>query len=73
MLRKMKSGVCLLCTLLVILSVFVIKAEASPVYYAGTGHYYDFISGSFTWDQAKAAAEALSYNGAQGYLATLTS
>lgn len=71
--RKMKSGVCLICTLLVILSAFVVKAEASPVYSLETGHYYDFIRGSFTWDQARAAAEALSYNGAQGYLATLTS
>lgn len=73
MLRKMKTGVCFICALFVILSVFVINVQASPVYYPGTGHSYEFISGTFTWDQAKAAAEALSYNGAQGYLATLTS
>ena len=73
MLKKIKTGVCLISTTLLMLFIFTMMAQASPVYYSGTGHSYDFIRGSFNWDQAKAAAETLSYNGAQGYLATLTS
>ena len=51
---------------------FAISAQAAPVYFADTDHYYDFIRGSFTWDAAKTDAEAHSYNGESGYLATLT-
>lgn len=39
-----------------------------------TGHYYQFISNvGITWSNAKTAAEALSYYGLKGYLATLLS
>jgi hypothetical protein len=42
--------------------------------YAGTGHYYEFISSAnITWTNAKTAAEALNYFGLQGYLVTVTS
>lgn len=37
------------------------------------GHYYEFVSGSYTWKEAKTAAAQRSYNGMQGYLATSTS
>jgi len=40
----------------------------------GNGHYYEVVnSGSLTWTEAKEQAEAMSYNGMSGYLATLTS
>ena len=53
------------------------RALAAPVYYGENGHYYERIDceakTGCTWAFAKAAAEACSYNGFQGYLATVTS
>src|SRR4051794_4755221 len=47
---------------------------ATPIYDAGSGHYYDVIfASSITWDDARAAALAQSYLGLQGHLATITS
>lgn len=44
------------------------------VYYPGNGHLYEVVSGdSISWNDAKIAAEARTVNGAQGYLATVTS
>ncbi|MFT3844651.1 MAG: lectin-like protein [Lacibacter sp.] len=40
--------------------------------FSANGHFYEFISGSFTWAQAKAAAAARSFYSMQGYLATIT-
>ena len=37
------------------------------------GHYYEFVSGSQTWEAARAAARNRTFNGLQGYLATITS
>jgi hypothetical protein len=45
----------------------------SALNYSANGHYYQFISGSFTWQAAKAAAAAKTLYGMQGYLATVTS
>jgi hypothetical protein len=43
------------------------------VYFPGNGHLYEVVSGpSISWDDAKIAAEARTVNGAQGYLATVT-
>lgn len=47
--------------------------EAAPLFFAGTGHHYDFVSGSFTWEAAKTDAETLSFMGMPGHLATITS
>ena len=44
-------------------------ATASPA----TGHYYEFVDGNVCWDAAKLNASGMSYNGLQGYLATITS
>ncbi len=45
----------------------------SATAFSANGHYYEFISGSFTWASAKTAAAARSYYSMQGYLATITS
>jgi hypothetical protein len=37
------------------------------------GHFYEYISSGLTWTSAKAAAEARTFQGMQGYLATVTS
>ncbi len=39
----------------------------------GNGHYYEYITGSLSWSQAEAAAQAHTFMGAQGHLATVTS
>lgn len=49
------------------------SAMAAPVQWAGNGHYYEFISAATGFDQALAAAAGSSFNGQQGYLATVTS
>ena len=36
-------------------------------------HYYEYVNGTFTWEQAKQAASNRTLNGLQGYLATSTS
>jgi serine/threonine protein kinase len=38
----------------------------------GNGHYYEFISGKLTWNEAKRLAETRVRNGVKGHLATLT-
>jgi len=48
-------------------------AQATPVYNAANGHYYDINSNPLTWSVAKAAAEALQFNGMNGHLVTITS
>ena len=49
---------------------------AAPVQWSGNGHYYELINGSgneVPWENANTAAQGMSYNGSQGYLATITS
>lgn len=70
---KTKAGLFFLSLMLLILSIYTTVAQAAPAYFPGTGNYYDFISESITWDNAKLDAEAQSYGGVQGHLATLTS
>lgn len=40
---------------------------------SSNGHYYELVSSNLNWDQAKAAAQAKSYLGVTGHLATITS
>ena len=48
-----------------------------PVYFSGTGHYYDVVTldnnKELSWDEAKTMAATLSYKGMRGHLATITS
>ena len=46
------------------------SAHAVPVFYSGTGNYYEYVSDSVLSTEAQAAA-ANSYLGATGYLATI--
>jgi len=48
-------------------------ASSQEVYDSDNGHVYEYVSGDFTWQEAYDDAAAASYNGAQGYLATITS
>jgi len=46
--------------------------EDAPVLNPANGHYYDFVQGVIDFDSARAAAEAMSYLGSQGHLATIS-
>ena len=46
---------------------------AGTNYYSGTGHYYEVVSATKTWSQAKVLAAASTYEGLTGYLVTITS
>ena len=56
---------------------FVMQASAAPIVWdtgsGGNGNAYEYIAGTITWDTAKTAAEAMSFNGASGHLVTLHS
>ena len=46
----------------------------APIYNPENGHYYNVIfAPSITWEDAKDAAQSLSYSGMNGHLATITS
>jgi hypothetical protein len=49
------------------------SAHADPILFAGTRNFYDFIPGSFTWEEARVDATARVHLGVAGHLATLTS
>lgn len=55
----------------------VSENTTTPMYYSGTGHYYEYISRGvapiITWTEAAAAASARTYNGMEGYLVTIMS
>lgn len=55
------------------LTVVAAPATAAPVLYAANGHYYDFVAGNISWDDALAAAETFSLPGYDSYLVTITS
>jgi hypothetical protein len=59
--------------LLVVMGLQHHIAMGAPVQFPGNGHYYDLVTASFTWSEARLAAEAQSFGGVPGHLATLTS
>lgn len=44
-----------------------------PKLWFGNGHYYEFVERSATWEEARDFAAELSFRGANGHLATITS
>jgi hypothetical protein len=44
----------------------------SAIAYSGNNHFFEFISGTFTWTAAKADVATKALYGMQGYLATIT-
>lgn len=54
--------------------ISVSTSISQAIYHTPTQHYYEFVSASaIKWVDAKAAAEARTYNGMTGYLATIMS
>ena len=52
---------------------FALGTDGTPVYLPATGHYYEYVSDSVSFDTARSEAENRSHLGLEGYLATLTS
>lgn len=48
-------------------------AWAMPYFNTSNGHYYEVFRGGYTWEEANAEANARTYKGLQGHLATITS
>jgi hypothetical protein len=44
-----------------------------PISEGGSGHAYDTVSGTLTWEDARQAAESMEFGGVAGHLATITS
>lgn len=47
--------------------------DANTVYNSANGHFYAYVSGTYSWTGAKSNAAGRNFFGAQGYLATVTS
>lgn len=58
----------ILLVVLVGLSRSAAVVNAAPILNPDNGHYYEFIPDRVTWPVAKAAAEAMTFMGAQGHL-----
>ena len=55
-------------------TTYTVKPNDGTTVFTGNGHFYEFISApNINWADAKAAAEARTYNGQSGYLVTITS
>lgn len=58
----------------IIFRFVVSENTTTPMYYAGTGHYYEYISDpAISWIDAAGSASGRTYNGMEGYLVTITS
>jgi hypothetical protein len=44
-----------------------------PILFSVNGHYYEIVRGYYSWTEANALAQGMTYKGMQGYLATITS
>lgn len=58
---------------LTLVSLIPKNVQAAVFLNPATGHYYEFVPGRFTWNEAKSGAEVRFHNGLQGYLTTITS
>ena len=55
------------------MTVYVTKAELNMSFQPSNGHFYEYVSSrGIKWTDAKAAAEATTFRGVKGYLATVT-
>ncbi len=81
---KKKLALSFFVTLVIVISAMIVfpsfilgdPAPTTPLQWSGNGHYYRLIleeGNNIPWQDAKNAAQAMSYNGKQGYLVTITS
>ncbi len=61
-------------SMVAVLFLVASTASATPVQWSGNGHWYDVYRGPVSgWDDAVANAASLTWNGAPGYLVSITS
>jgi uncharacterized delta-60 repeat protein len=53
--------------------ITISSTGATPTFNSSNGHYYEFVPGTVSWNQALTSSRVASFNGLQGYLATITS
>ncbi len=63
----------LLAVTLLAVAVFPQLASAEAIQWEGNGHYYEYLDGLVTWEEAHIIAENRTIFGSPGYLVTLTS
>jgi hypothetical protein len=72
----MKKGVAYLFLIFFLLVIFIPLKGYAQVLNPANGHYYELVTpaaGAPDWNQAMAAAAAMTFNGVAGHLATITS
>ncbi|NVJ46520.1 MAG: HYR domain-containing protein, partial [Cytophagia bacterium] len=53
---------------------YIVKRDDGTIVFSENGHFYEYVSDpNISWEDARDAAAAMSYNGMQGYLVTITS
>ena len=61
---KLTSSILLFC---------VTQVHAAPIIWSDNGHYYELVKEQVSWEEANTAANASTFNGWSGHLATITS
>ena len=51
----------------------VARADAVPVQMPGTDHWYEYVNGSYSFDEAEALSGSRRFSGATGHIVTITS
>lgn len=56
-----------------VIAVSPSKADTQPIEMPGTGHWYQWVPGTYGWEQARYLADTSTFNGLHGHLANVTS
>jgi len=70
---EQKKHNALLFIILIVILMGPSQALATPIQWTGNGHWYELLSQPGSWVGSLTAAQGSSYNGMDGYLATITS
>ncbi len=73
--RRLKQAACDLLGIPLLLTCMAITVQSAPVLDSISGHYYQVVvpDGGINWNDAKSAAASMTFLGAPGHLATITS
>lgn len=58
---------------LIIVFSLTYSSLSAPVYFSGTGHFYELVQSAVDWSNAETDARTRSFNGVNGYLACVSS
>src|SRR6478609_8454874 len=73
--RRLKQTTCDLLGILLLFACMAVATRAAPVLDSTSGHYYQVVvpDGGIDWNDARSAAASLTFLGATGHLATISS